>query len=316
MLVIDGNTGEFERGFDSGGQSKEHARLLMGLGVQQMIVAINKLEKVQWSLQRFNIIKERFSDFLQSCGFDLKSVFFIPTSGLEGTNLIERSTISSWYKEKCLLELIDSLQCPKRDLEKPFRFVIHDVSKGNSSSSICMSGLVASGVACANQTVLLVPLNRKVTIKGIESHSQSTKTCEAGDQVTLSVSGIEAEHLRSGDVLCSTDAPVSSSETFEAKIATFDLSIPITLGFSIILHINGSDETAHVSRLLRTLDTETGAVVKENPRLIQKNSAAVVELKLDRKMPLETFEQNRNLGRFSMRTQGKSIASGLITKIN
>lgn len=109
LLVVDATRGEFETGFDLGGQTREHALLVRSLGVTQLAVAINKLDTVSWSKERFDEISQKLKVFLKQAGFREGDVTFVPCSGLTGQNLIEKPTeneLLTWYNGPCLLEVI------------------------------------------------------------------------------------------------------------------------------------------------------------------------------------------------------------------
>lgn len=112
LLVVDATRGEFETGFDYGGQTREHALLVRSLGVSQLAVAINKLDTVSWSKERFNEITQKLKVFLKQAGFKENDVTFVPCSGLTGQNLIEKPTENEllvWYDGLCLLDVIGEL---------------------------------------------------------------------------------------------------------------------------------------------------------------------------------------------------------------
>lgn len=109
LLVVDATRGEFETGFDLGGQTREHALLVRSLGVTQLAVAVNKLDTVSWSETRFNEISLKLKTFLKQAGFRESDVTFVPCSGLTGQNLSSPPTeneLLTWYTGPCLLEVI------------------------------------------------------------------------------------------------------------------------------------------------------------------------------------------------------------------
>ena len=110
VLVIAAVTGEFEAGFTGGGQTKEHIMLARGLGVTQIIVAINKLDVEGWKQERYEEIQSYIKDFLLQQEFKPKRIQFVPISGLTGENVKARknSELSSWYKGPVLLEAINN----------------------------------------------------------------------------------------------------------------------------------------------------------------------------------------------------------------
>lgn len=116
VLVVDASRGEFEAGFETGGQTREHGLLVRSLGVTQLAVAVNKMDQVNWQQERFQEITGKLGHFLKQAGFKESDVAFIPTSGLSGENLITRSKsseLTKWYKGLCLLEQIDSFKPSK-----------------------------------------------------------------------------------------------------------------------------------------------------------------------------------------------------------
>lgn len=109
LLVVDATRGEFETGFDYGGQTREHALLVRSLGVTQLAVIINKLDTVSWSKDRFTEIEKKLRSFLKQAGFKDSDVTFIPVSGLTGQNLVSKPTeneLNAWYEGPCLLDVI------------------------------------------------------------------------------------------------------------------------------------------------------------------------------------------------------------------
>jgi elongation factor 1 alpha-like protein len=128
ILVVAAVTGEFEAGFTGGGQTKEHILLARGLGVTQIIVAINKLDVEGWKQARYNRIQKDVQDFLLKQQFKPKRINFVPISGLTGENVKERkdAELSKWYKGPTLLEAVDSFMPANRSVEKPPRFIGKD----------------------------------------------------------------------------------------------------------------------------------------------------------------------------------------------
>ena len=108
LLVLDASLGGFESGFSPLGQTREHALLVRSLGVQKLVVAVNKLDMVEWSESRFNEISAQMRQFLSQVGYSMANLWFIPCSGLDGVNLVTKSEDPwlSWYKGSTLLECI------------------------------------------------------------------------------------------------------------------------------------------------------------------------------------------------------------------
>lgn len=142
ILVVAAVTGEFEAGFTGGGQTKEHILLARGLGVTQMIVAINKLDVEGWNEDRYHQIESDVKDFLLKQQFKPKRIKFVPISGLTGENIKARNDqeLSKWYKGPTLLDAIDSFMPANRSVEKPPRFI-----GTYSQVVVCITALLHNG---------------------------------------------------------------------------------------------------------------------------------------------------------------------------
>ena len=170
LLVIDATKGEFEAGFESGGQTREHTMLVRSLGVSTIAVVINKLDNVAWDQERYKDIKDKLKVFLKQTGFKDSDVTFVPCSGLKGENLIKPSSdpkLSSWYNGPCLVDVIDNFKPPERLISKPFRLSIADIFKG-VVSGVSVSGRIDAGAVAVGNKLVVMPFAENGTVKGNE----------------------------------------------------------------------------------------------------------------------------------------------------
>ncbi|CAG8762180.1 16329_t:CDS:2, partial [Acaulospora morrowiae] len=116
-----------------------------------------------------------------------------------------------------------------------------------------------------------------------------------------------------GSVLCPPSNPVPITSHLRAQIVVFNVKIPITKGFPVILHRQSINEPANIIELISIVNKSTGAVLKKNPRHIPKFSTAIVEIKLsNRAIPFETFKESKEFGRIMLRKGGETIAAGVV----
>lgn len=123
LMVVDATRGEFETGFDYGGQTREHALLVRSLGITQLAVAINKLDTVSWSKQRFDEIRDKLKIFLKQAGFRDGDVSFVPCSGLTGQNLTQKPSekeLLAWYSGPCLIDVLGEIYIYFFEYQKQF----------------------------------------------------------------------------------------------------------------------------------------------------------------------------------------------------
>nr|KAF6505417.1 HBS1 like translational GTPase [Rousettus aegyptiacus] len=268
VLVVDASRGEFEAGFETGGQTREHGLLVRSLGVTQLAVAVNKMDQVNWQQERFQEITGKLGHFLKQAGFKESDVAFIPTSGLSGENLITRSRLSEltkWYKGLCLLEQIDSFKPPQRSIDKPFRLCVSDVFK-DQGSGFCVTGKIEAGYIQTGDRLLAMPPNETCTAKGITLHDEPVDWAAAGDHVSLTLVGMDIIKINVGCIFCGPKEPIRACTRFRARILIFNIEIPITKGFPVLLHYQTVSEPAIIKRLISVLNKSTGEVTKKKPK--------------------------------------------------
>ncbi|KXS14373.1 hypothetical protein M427DRAFT_99579 [Gonapodya prolifera JEL478] len=317
VLVVDAIRGEFETGFQQGGQTREHVLLVRSLGVTQILVCVNKLDAVEWSQDRYEQVLKVLEPFLIQAGFAKSRISFVPCSGYTGENVQTRTNavLTSWYNGPTFLELLDRFDIPPRPVDKPFRLSIVDVFKSSFGSAVVVTGRILSGHVQVGQPVLGMPNTAHATVKSIQIGEETVDWAAAGDNVVLSLSGVDLTQLSVGHVLCDAVSPVPVVSKFLAQIVVFDTPIPITAGFRTILHHQSSSEQATISKLVAVVDKATGETGQKKPRRIPKNATATVEMKVDRPMCVESFKDSKELGRFTLRLEGVTIAAGIINKL-
>lgn len=317
LLVVDATRGEFETGFEQGGQTREHALLVRSLGVSQLGVVVNKLDTVGWSQQRFDEIVGKLKVFLKQAGFKDSDVVYVPCSGLTGENLVKEPTdtdLLKWYKGPTLLRVIDSFKTPARSIDKPFRMSVSDIFKG-TGSGFCISGRIESGVICVNDKVLVCPSKEQAVVKNIAIDEVQYTTCFAGDQVSITLANIDIANISVGYILSDIYNPIPLATRIRARIVVFNVKVPITMGYPVLLHHQSLIEPATICKLKAQLHKGTGEVIKKNPRCLGNNSCASVDIEFQRPICMERYADFKELGRIMLRVSGVTIAAGLVTDI-
>uniref|UniRef100_A0A8D3AF95 HBS1-like protein n=1 Tax=Scophthalmus maximus TaxID=52904 RepID=A0A8D3AF95_SCOMX len=317
VLVVDASRGEFEAGFEAGGQTREHALLVRSLGVTQLAVAVNKMDQVNWHQERFQEIISKLGHFLKQAGFKDSDVFYIPTSGLSGENLATRSSVSQltvWFSGPSLLEQIDALKAPQRSIDKPFRLCVSDVFK-DQGSGFCVTGKIEAGYIQTGDRIQAMPPNETCTVKGITLHDEALDWAAAGDHVSLTVTGIDIIKINVGCVFCDPKVPIQACTRFRARILLFNIEVPITQGFPVLLHYQTVSEPATIRKLISILHKSSGEVLKKKPKCLSKGMNAIVEVQTQRPVSLELYKDYKELGRFMLRYVGSTIAAGVVTEV-
>lgn len=327
ILVISARKGEFETGFDRGGQTREHAMLAKTLGVSYLIVAVNKMDEptVQWQKERFDECVSKIRPFLKSVGFTIKNeVKFIPISGLSGPNVKDEvdPKICPWWKESytsgennttkpTLLSLLDSLEMEGRDASAPLRIPVLD--RYNDRGTIAM-GKVESGTIRPGMKITVMPTNNVYKVDEVWANEDPVSAARPGENVLIKINGAKVADILKGYVLCSqpTCRAVDKVICFIAIVDMPDNQKIMTAGFQCMFHAHTCEEECTVSKIFET--TNKGKVVK-GARFASIGMQAVVMLDLTQTASLERYEDFAFLGRFTLRTEGKTVAIGKVIKL-
>ena len=317
-LVISAKKGEFEAGFDKSGSTREHTLLLKALGVNQLIVIVNKMdeESVKWSEERYLEIKTKLTPFLKSCGYDIDNyVHWIPLSGLSGDNLVKPidSHKCSWYKGPYFTELLDQIEIPNRDDNGPVRLPILDRYKENA---LYIMGKLESGTLKYGETYTLMPTKAKVTIDWLfDTEERGVPYAKPGENVRIRCKGIDNEaEVNRGYILCSNDNFCHVFNVFEAEIQVLELQEKqiIADGFICMLHFHTFIEECSID-IKCEIDRKTKT--EKKVKFVRSQSRIKAFVKTKNLLCGEKYADFNSLGRFSMRYEGATIAIGKILRI-
>jgi elongation factor 1 alpha-like protein len=301
ILVIDASTGAFESGLK--GQTREHSLLIRSMGVSRVIVAVNKLDTVNWSKERFDEITHQVTGFLTATGFQPKNVSFVPVSGLHGDNLVNRSTnpAASWYQGPTIVEELESSEPTTRALTKPLRMTISEVFR-TVQSSLTVSGRIDAGSLQMGDAVLVQPSGEKAYIKSLQLDEEPVEWAVAGQNVVLHLSNIDPIHVRAGDIICDPAKPIQCLDSFTLKALAFDFLMPM----QVDVHRGRLHSAGTIESIPALLDKVTGAVTKKKPKIVKPAAVARLVIKLASKVPLEAGQ------RVVLRSGGETVAAGLL----
>jgi peptide chain release factor subunit 3 len=316
VLVISARKGEFETGFERGGQTREHAMLVKTAGVKHLVVLINKMDDptVKWDVKRYDYCKEQLTPYLKRVGFNpSKDLHFMPCSGLTGAGLmVPVGSDAPWYTGLSFIPYIDSLPTLKRHVDGPFMMPI--VDKYSEMGTVVI-GKVESG-GCKKGDVLLVMPNRtEVKVDQLWSDDIEVTGVTSGENIKAKVKGIEETDVTPGFVLCCPTNPIKTGRVFDAQVVMLDLKSIICAGYSCILHLQAMAEEVTIRALICLMDKKTGEKSKTRPRFIKQDQIAIARFVSNHSICMETFKDHPQLGRFTLRDEGTTIAIGKILKV-
>lgn len=336
LLMVPANKGGFETSIQKGdhksgavaGQTRQHANLCKLIGVEQLIVAVNKMDdpSVNYSEERFNEIKGEVEKMIQKAGYKPKKVAFIPMSGFRGENLTEKSDNMPWYKgfevninPKTKVKghtLVDALtnvvQVPKRNTETALRMPVSGIYKIKGVGDV-ITGRVEQGTLKPGVAVRFVPSGSTGKVFSIEMHHKTVDAAYPGDNVGVNVKAIPKDKPPlTGDVMVVENDPLEKGESprevveFTATVAVQDHPGQLQAskdgkgGFCPGVHIRTSKAPCQMYKINWKMGKKTGNIKTEDPTFIEQGDQA--EIVFRPKMPLyvESFDSCPGLGRIAV----------------
>lgn len=318
LLVAD--VSHFESGFDRGGQTKEHLQLIRSLGINNLVVAVNKLDTCNWSQEVYEDIKGRLHTYItgSECGYKSSAVRYVPLSGFTGENMLERKESAlSWWTGPTLLQALDQLPPPARPPSNgPLRVVISDLYRTGSNS--VASGKVEAGAIQHGQKVILLPSGEQTTVKNLQARGEPTQVGRAGDYLDAVTLPIEPQFASIGGVISDVKNPVPVVDCLQVQILVFEVDVPIMRGQQVMCYLHTETLTATIMKLEALI--VKGKKQDKRPKCLQKGNSAVVQLRVSRKVCVEPKPANgapaTSLSRLVLRDRGRTVAAGVVLSVS
>ena len=317
MLVVDASKGAFEAGMSVDGQTRQHALLAHALGVNQVVVAVNKMddETVHYSGERYEQIRIAVTDLLvKVVGYSPENVQFVPISGWLGENLSEKSTtLMPWYTGPCLLEALDNVVAPERPTDKPLRIPIQDVYKIGGVGTVPV-GRVEAGVIQPGMKLMFAPVGLVGEVKSCETHHEQVDFAGPGDNVGFHVKNVSAKELRRGYVASDANSQPAVSK-FEAQVVILNHPGQISIGYTPVIDCHTAHVPCQVTSILEKIDRGSGKVIESNPKFVKEGDTCRLEFTPLKPLCVEVFEEFPPLGRFAIRDSRQTVGVGVVTRV-
>jgi len=295
-------------------QTKEHAYLAKVLGINQLIVGINKIDAINYDHAKFEDVKTKVATLLKTIGYDTSKILFIPYSALQGDNVAKPSDKMPWYSGPTLLQALDTFVVPPKPLDKPLRLPIQDVYSISGFGTVPV-GRVETGVMKPGDMIIIMPEGIKTDVKSIEMHHQALQKAEPGDNIGFNIKGVEKKDIKRGDVVGPVNNPPTVAEEFTAQIVVINHPTAIAPGYTPVFHIHTAQVAATIAEILEKKDPKTGQTVQKNPEFIKNGDIAVVRIKPTKPVVVEKYSDFPPLGRFAVRDMGQTVAAGVVLDV-
>ena len=295
-------------------QTKEHIFLSRTLGINQLIVAINKMDAVDYSETKYKEVVEQVSGILKMVGFKPSEIPFVPTSAFYGDNVVTLSPKTPWYKGPTMMDTLNNLKEPDKPSNLPLRIPVEDAYTISGIGTVPV-GRVETGIMKKGDKVIFMPGGTSGEVKSIEMHHEEIPQALPGDNIGWNIRGIGKNDVRRGDVCGHVENPPTVADEFVGQIVILQHPSAITAGYTPVFHAHTCQIACQLIALNKKLDPKSGQVKEENPAFIKAGDAAIVTIKPTKPMVIEPVKDIPQLGRFAIRDMGMTIAAGMCMSV-
>ncbi len=281
-------------------QTSRHTFLLHMLGIKRIVVAINKMDLMDYNEDAFQKVKEETSQLLASLGYF--EVQFIPTSAMEGDNVLKPSERMEWYRGPTLVRALDEIELEEA-IEKPLRFIVQDVYPVDSEKVLV--GRVESGTPRRGDQVVFQPSGVHMKVEKIKVFPAEVDEARLGDSI-----GIVVNHdVGRGDVAGHVPTPPVPVGSFLGEVVLLEGTLKQGDKFELKCGTKTTKGSAKVIK--ERISSETGEVMGQNVSQIRENEAATIVFETE-PLVVERFSEIPELGRFVLSRNGKNVGAGVV----
>jgi len=298
-------------------QTRRHSFIVNLLGIEHVVVAINKMDLVDFSQDVFNEIKQAYSELADE--LEIKNRYYIPLSALDGDNVVDRSTHTPWYTGKPLLELLDNMDISKEIKEEDFRFAVQYVNRPNLDfRGFC--GTIASGSVKVGDDITVLPSGKTTKVKSIINAGDITEanreaTCnEAYAPMAITITTEDELDISRGDMLVHTKALPRVSNSLKVMLVwmdessmktgkTYDIKRGTSVMPGVFEHIN--------------YKIDVNSYKRTQVEKLELNDIASCKMLLTRPIAADKYKENRQTGSFIVvdRITNNTVGAGMIVDV-
>ena len=287
-------------------QTRRHSYIVSLLGIRRIVLAINKMDLVEYSQERFAAIERDYRAFAQQIG--LTDITSIPLSAVYGDNIIERGTNTPWYAGPTLMGHLETVPVEDETQTLPFRMPVQWVNRPNLDFR-GFAGRIAGGRVCSGDRLKILPSGRESQVARIVTADGDLQCAVAGQCVTITLT--DEVDVSRGDVLVDVQAPAQAADQFEATLIGLT-ETAILPGRSYLMKLATKVVTATVNPLKHRVNVNT--LEHMAAERLELNDIGVVELELDQPVVFEDYAKSRELGGFILidRITNNTVAAGML----
>ena len=288
-------------------QTRRHSYLVKLLGIRHVLVAINKMDLVDYSEKTFNDIVDAYRDFAARIG--LESPTFIPLSAFKGDNITDPSAAMPWYHGTTLMGYLETVEIDDERMQRaPFRLPVQWVNRPNLDFR-GFAGTIAGGVIRPGDRIRVQPSGRESTVARIVTRAGDLEQAVSGQSITLTLN--DEIDISRGDVISTVDAPAETADQFEITLVWMH-DEPLLPGRPYLLKIGTKTVTATITDIKYQVNVNTLEHVAA--KTLELNAIGVCNLSLDRQIAFDPYQDNRDTGGFILidRLSNNTVGAGLL----
>ncbi|MDD5159498.1 MAG: sulfate adenylyltransferase subunit CysN [Sulfuricurvum sp.] len=289
-------------------QTRRHSYIVRLLGIRNVVVAINKMDLVNFDQEVFDKINAEYHAFAKELG--IQGIYSVPLSALDGDNVVTKSERSPWYQGSTLLEILEEVPLATAAVDAQFRMVVQYVNRPNLDFR-GFSGTIASGTVRVGDRITTYPSGKQATIKSIVTYDGDLESASTGDAITLLLN--EEIDISRGNVLVKTHESILQSNAFSANLVWMDEE-KFLPGKSYLFKRASTVTTVYVEGIDYRVDVNTQE--RHDAESLGLNDIGSVRLVLAESIAFDLYEENREMGGFILidKITNNTVAAGMITQ--
>ena len=290
-------------------QTKQHLFLATTLGINQLVIAVNKMDRVNYREEAFQRVTSELKTVLTSLKINAE---IVPVSAIHGDNIFTESMSMPWYRGHTLIQTLDqSIQPVNLPLNKPLRGTVQDIYDiDNEPVIICK---IVSGVLKTNDTIRFYPSLTQGQVEKIESFGSDRHRATPGDSVGVIIKGINPPAR--GEIISTLNNPPPAVHTFIAQVILLS-GLELRKGDDVTIRYGTAVKSCRVVKIITKIDPVNLTIQEENPEQLYAGDVGTVRFQAIEPMILEHFSETPELGRFIIEGVKGAGAAGIVMKID
>jgi len=288
-------------------QTRRHSFIVSMVGVKRIILAVNKLDLVDYSQEVFESITNDFQNFADEA-LNLDEITAIPISALKGDNIVSSSENTPWYEGVSIMEYLETVEVSSTSQSRPFRMPVQWVNRPNREFR-GFAGLIGSGCISPGDKIRVLPSGREAVVERIVTYDGDLELAGAGRSVTLTLE--DEIDISRGDIITTANQPCSSADQFQTRILWMNDSAMMP-GRQYLFKSNTQTTSMTLGRLKYRIDVNTLEELPAN--VLDMNEIGVCNISLSNRVAFDPYDEDPVMGGFIIvdRMTNNTVRMGLI----